>query len=401
MVQKHHVSRGLAWLSVVQMNQNHDSLLRRIAEIGPSLLTDYAAMDDIARAITDTIDGLRLTIAVSPQSDAPPQYVSLTNYDQPFIDSYLTYFTNVNPWVPYYAGMKVGAATRAEDLVKHESLLRTEFYNDWLKPLREADGGFGVGLSCNETASSVLLVNFDHGRSDADKAEIARVLASVSSTVSRFLDFRQITKVQDAARSGIVRSAAGPTWLLNRNGQIIDCNPAAEAIVRRLNPAIRLRTGRLEPTDLRSQAELSETFARLRRGAKASDQPVIRIAAQDASGGGLLVLADAPSNFDLGPLSPMVPGRILATLIHPHEKSAPSPDMLAAIFSLTPAEAQVVAAIASGETIASYSERKSASRLTVRNQLRNAMDKIGVARQTELIGAIQRVASVSSRHTTR
>jgi len=59
--------------------------------------------------------------------------------------------------------------------------------------------------------------------------------------------------------------------------------------------------------------------------------------------------------------------------------------LLRHVYGLTPAEVKVALAIAEGETIRSYAERRGLSRNTVATQLKRAFDKTGLRRQSELV----------------
>jgi DNA-binding CsgD family transcriptional regulator len=53
-------------------------------------------------------------------------------------------------------------------------------------------------------------------------------------------------------------------------------------------------------------------------------------------------------------------------------------------FNLSEAETQVVGAIASGQSVSEFAQRRGVSVNTARNQLRSAMLKAGVSRQVQL-----------------
>lgn len=59
--------------------------------------------------------------------------------------------------------------------------------------------------------------------------------------------------------------------------------------------------------------------------------------------------------------------------------------LLQHIYGLTPAEVKVALAIAEGETIKRYAERRRISRNTAASQLKRAFDKTGLRRQSELV----------------
>ena len=81
-------------------------------------------------------------------------------------------------------------------------------------------------------------------------------------------------------------------------------------------------------------------------------------------------------------ITPVVPGSSL------------SPDLLQALFDLTPAEARVASLVANGKTVEGVAFATSSSQNTVRSHLKSIFQKTGVRRQTELISLI----GIASRH---
>jgi DNA-binding CsgD family transcriptional regulator len=373
------------------MASDFSSLSERIAAIGPTLILRSEALSALADAITSELDGLRIALIVTAKSGDIPQMAAFSNYAPSDIETYSQYFANINPWLKMYPSIKFARPTIAQDFVSHSDLIKTEFYTDWVRPQGEADDGFAVGFAAHENASAAMLVNHDIRRSDSDRRELQKVLSAAAQQIGGFLDFRLMTQAQDAARAGIMHGLAHPTWLLTQTSRVVDCNAAAEAEFRK-GGMVRLSSGLIEVTATDAQEELTRAFAMLRSGTPASSLPPIRVPVPGGSSFALLRLVDAPSGADVGPLSHLIPGRVLATLIDleasPHDVSLRA----RRLFGLTTAEAQVAAAIAEGETIAALADRRGCSRLTVRNQLRSAKEKIGVSRQVELARILQKLA---------
>ncbi|MCC7045566.1 MAG: hypothetical protein IT562_02525 [Alphaproteobacteria bacterium] len=58
------------------------------------------------------------------------------------------------------------------------------------------------------------------------------------------------------------------------------------------------------------------------------------------------------------------------------------------LFRLTPAEGDVVLALAAGQTVAMHAEQRGVSLNTVRTLLKRAMVKIGCRRQSQLVAIV-------------
>jgi DNA-binding CsgD family transcriptional regulator len=71
---------------------------------------------------------------------------------------------------------------------------------------------------------------------------------------------------------------------------------------------------------------------------------------------------------------------------HPERAS----ETVARLFGLTPAEAQVAASLASGETPREYAERRGLSEHTVRWTIKQVQTKLGLKRQLDIASAVLR-----------
>lgn len=76
----------------------------------------------------------------------------------------------------------------------------------------------------------------------------------------------------------------------------------------------------------------------------------------------------------------------LAVAIVP--KTVPEPELLQRLFHLTPAEARVAHAVASGDTVNALADKLGLSRETIRAQLKTVFVKTGVRRQADLIALL-------------
>lgn len=76
-------------------------------------------------------------------------------------------------------------------------------------------------------------------------------------------------------------------------------------------------------------------------------------------------------------------------------RGVPGADVIQSLFDLTPAEAKVAAAIATGATTGEIARLTGASVATVRNQLNRVLAKSGLGRQAELVGLLRAAGVVT------
>jgi DNA-binding CsgD family transcriptional regulator len=86
---------------------------------------------------------------------------------------------------------------------------------------------------------------------------------------------------------------------------------------------------------------------------------------------------DRPAGL-IGPLA-------LVAVSMPERAEGPREEGLRVLFDLTPAEARLVTALCSGETLAGYAGATGATLNTVKTHLKHVFEKTGETRQTDLV----------------
>ena len=87
------------------------------------------------------LDGLRkelrlasLSFVFRHPSEGDRGLITSVGADEHYGDLYRSHFYKVNPWLPWGPAIKVGRAVLADSVLPQSELVRTEFYNDWLRP---------------------------------------------------------------------------------------------------------------------------------------------------------------------------------------------------------------------------------------------------------------------------
>jgi DNA-binding CsgD family transcriptional regulator len=81
----------------------------------------------------------------------------------------------------------------------------------------------------------------------------------------------------------------------------------------------------------------------------------------------------------------------VVVLIEAARRRVASVQQLVQLFGFTQAEAQVVRALANGENVAAYASRRGVAHSTVRSQVREALLKVGLRRQVDLVTLVRSV----------
>ncbi|ACL61291.1 helix-turn-helix transcriptional regulator [Methylobacterium nodulans] len=271
-----------------------------------------------------------------------------------------------------------------DDCVTPDEMRRAPFYTELLHPhgLQWFAGvGFYAGsshwaLSIQRTRQAGM---FDR----ADKRQLAALSARLT----------EVATLSDAAGRGALDgmrsafSAVGqPAILLHRLGGVLDLNAAADAL---LGEHLSLVNRRLRAKDKRVSDHLDALGAamRSRREGEPLDVPPFTVPRAGQHPIMVRVLA-----IDGAARSPFIGAEALLLLddLRPQTLRR-SVGLIRLAFGLSPAEARLVSLLAAGESLYDIAEATGITRETARNQLKSAMAKTGMRRQSQLVALISRL----------
>jgi DNA-binding CsgD family transcriptional regulator len=262
------------------------------------------------------------------------------------------------------------------DCTTPEGMKRHPYYQELLRPL-----GLQYYAGVKMAADSDLWVvsiqrSLQQGPFSAhEKRELAALSSRISSAaaLARALGFAASNAAVEAFEiSG--RAIA----LLNRRGEVVRLNRAAEAL---FNNGLRIIDRRITSHDHAATAALDRALHQLLWiGAPSGLTPPVVL----PRGEHRPILA-YPVKLQSISRNVFADCQVLLVLVDLEQRSRPSEAMLQTAFGLTPAEARLAARLATGEAIEAASGALHISKETARHQLKSIFDKTGVHRQPELI----------------
>jgi DNA-binding CsgD family transcriptional regulator len=308
---------------------------------------------------------------------------------QSFEDAYRSHFHSVDPWMPLIAGESEGAVSALEEFVPESELVRTEFYNDWLRP-QGILHGFGAFLHKSGPAQLVSsLSGFrDKQSGPFQKADLDRLRPLVPH-LQRALVIHsrvQAAEMRAGAAAEALDRISGGVILFDERGDATLTNRAAERILAKSDGLDLERDG--------PAASTSRQTGELRR--------LLREAATTGAGegtepGGVMWLArplgQPPLEVVVTPISresSLLCDRVTAAILitDPGAAAERPPDRLRRIYGLTATEAEVASRLARGMRLSEICEELGVSLHTVRGHLKQLFTKTGTHRQADLIRVI-------------
>ena len=303
--------------------------------------------------------------------------------DPSYVKAYNEHFATVSPFFGDWSHerWREGVIELSGQVCPDRVLLRTEYYNDWLRPQKIHHLARGVVAREGE-ASWVLSFGRPRRSGSITGRELA-LFGAILPGLRGALRLRHHLLVarseRDAASAAFDALRIGVIFLDGRDSPI-GINRRAQAILDAAD-GLKLERGTLS-------ASCSTDTARLRR--------LIGQAREAIHTGGGMVAINRPSGRE--PLHAVVTPlprnhfysgpRVATSVVFVMEREQGSPidhELVRAQYGLTHAEAAVVEGLVRGLTLRQIAAERRASIHTVRTQMKSVLSKTGAGRQAELV----------------
>lgn len=264
------------------------------------------------------------------------------------------------------------------DAFTREELEQEPYYTDFLRP---QGLGWCVGTSVYSPAGDVLVVSIEkaHQKGPVPR-EIAEQLDHLRPHIARAALL--------SARVGLERARATVESLkmiglaaavLGHGGKVLATNEALLAY----EPDIRISAGsQLEFASPAAHALFATATEGRSVHAHGASIPVRRMRARDAFVVHILPMRGSGRDVFSG-------AEFLLYVTPVIQQPGPPPEILQALFDLSPAEARVAAMIAQGSSVDATAQALSVKPNTIRMQLKAIFSKTGTSRQAELVSLLR------------
>jgi len=370
--------------------RGNDPRLDTLSAIVARAAIDPDAWQDVIAGLGQIFPGVRIQFwgASSLVDEAP---ISLTHgYEHSFVQEFLDHYRFINPWWDASLRQVAGRTYHKWELVDETEVERTEFYNDWTRPQDDTIAGGGQYILRDRERTYWLGGAVPRRHRDRMEQDFLRVISALAPAMRHALQVnREVLGLRaelTATRLGLDTNGAA-VLLLDADRRVMNTNRAA-ALLDAGHHVMLSPRGQVTAESLAARAGLERMGATRRPGierimsfsrGEIRMMHLIRLTADQAEG--LKVLPTALSQ---------VPAKIL--VIAPSQAMSEQSSPLTTEHGLTPAEVEVVMLLASGLTPQEIAEQRRASVHTVRNQIKSALGKTGLRRQSELavLGVSQR-----------
>ena len=297
---------------------------------------------------------------------------------------------NLDPGNPYIAmspftGMRPDQIVTITDVLSQQEWRASSYYRDYCSP----QGVFHV-LAADITTRNGGIYGFRVTRPetapDFSKEDIrfcGLLIPHIKRALNLHLSTHQDRKVSTLYSHAMAQLMVGVV-VLDQNGEVIECNPAASAILD-TKDGLTISGKQLEASyaddNRRLQALVREALTVSHTGKVALNEAMSVSRPSGRLSWGLIVQRISSDQWTEGKQRPSV-----AVFVRDTEGRVDPPVRLAQqLFHLTPAETALAIQLANGLSLEEAAEILNIKRNTARAHLRSIFSKTGVRRQTELV----------------
>ena len=344
--------------------------------------TDRSRWNDFLRLFGEVVHAPSAVFLIHDKTRQKANASAVRGVDPGWVKSYQEYFVTINPWLegrPFRRGfVAVG-----EQILNDRELVRTEFYNDFLRPQDWFHSCAVLIAQDQSTRSEISAIRSrPAGGFNSDELALLEYLAPHLQCAVRIHNrIAGLESGLNAATGALDRFPTGIV-VVGSDAKVILTNRAADAILQRgdgllsrdgLRAASRQETAKLRNaiaavcTQQDSGIPRSETVVRVYRPSGLKPYEVL--------------VCPLPSQSSL-----RKGGAAAALFItDPEEGATLDSRALHQLFGLTPAEIRLCIALVKGMSVEEYALEAGISSNTARTHVKRIYSKTGVRRQSELV----------------
>ncbi len=313
-------------------------------------------------------------------------FQSWANVDPGFAKSYGEYFAHINPWTPYWTSARSGHIALSEEACPARLFTKTEFYNDWLRPQRDAEAGAGLKLLGGREESIQLVLHFPLHFSDAYGQAAAEVLTRIRGSLKRSISLanalrEKIEKAVSAA--ALVERTRCAAFVIDRNRSIHEANPMAVKLFSS-GQFLAMRKSRCFLKDDKADSRFGWILDRLCNATAIDDTTISFRTPGGAYQITLAALPTAAPRLTGSLLSPRSLFLVLVTELTPVADMSDFP-ALSNFADLTQSEILFCRRLLLGESISEAARKLGISVETARSKIKVIFQKTGTSRQGQLM----------------
>jgi DNA-binding CsgD family transcriptional regulator len=317
---------------------------------------------------------------------------AVIDFDPHFLNTLEEHYNHVNVWAQNESLLEPGRPVTGSMLYPESKLPSTEFYQDWLRPQDYFHAIGGIVVRDGPWAMKFSSLRSRRaGDFNSEEMQLYQALLphlARAAHIQRRFEFLQCLSTSSLA---VLDTVPAAVMLLDTSGHALHGNATAHAELRRADPLKLGSSGEIcVRGGPRAQAAVRTAICAALDPARGVKEGLPNVAQVSRRNGEKLSVQTLPlPQCSRATSATLIRRRLAACALVVHALASRIPtvgvQLLRHVYGLTPAEVRVALAIADGETIQHYAERRRVSRNTVASQLKRVFDKTGLRRQSELV----------------
>jgi DNA-binding CsgD family transcriptional regulator len=360
-----------------------DSNVQELVKLTYEAAADPSRWNDFLRLFSETIHAPSATFLIHDNARKASASAAV-GIDPSWIKSYQEYFVTINPWLadrPF----RRGVTAVGEEILSDRELVRTEFYNDFLRPKNWFYSCGVLTAQDGSTTSEIsALRSWRTGSFTSNEVALFEYLAPHLQCAVRI--HNRIAGLESGLKTATTALDRFPTGIVavNSDAKVILTNRAADAILERRDGLLS-RDG-LRTASRHETAKLRNAIAAVSTHLDSGPNPETLLQVSRPSG-------SAPFEVLVAPLpsqSSLRRDHATAVLFITDPEAEPPLDSrkLRVLFGLTPAEIRLCMALVKGQSVAEYAQEARISSNTARTHMKRIYSKTGAKRQSELVRSL-------------
>jgi DNA-binding CsgD family transcriptional regulator len=324
------------------------------------------------------------TLAFHDLSDGHGSLAKTAGWDPDWVKAYNDYFNRKNPWLSQLRKRSVGTAVPVEFMMGRADLMKTEFFNDFLRP-QGLVSGIGVTIAQDKDRFAAVGVVYPEAADEASEQN-TRYLQRLAPHLQRAIQVNQRLEMSairsNAAEESLHKLRAG-LLLVSPESKVLFSNRAADGMLGQGDGLSLTQNGQLVCASSRIGAQLRLAIRSAAMPPALEDRPPAgTIIVDRPSGRPAFALLVTPVRRAISGISAEQPA---AAIFISNRDHGATPQLLSEALGITRAEGRVLSELLTGCTLPDCGARMDISPHTARTHLRHIFEKLGVSSKGQLM----------------
>lgn len=349
-------------------------------------LVDQARWQEVVARISAVFPNGHGTLLFHHRKQKKGMFAVTSGFDQGWVENYQRTFSAVNPWMENIGKRPIGLGAPAELTVPRNELLKTDFYNDFLRPQQIVTG---VGVTIFREGDRLLALSvLGADGDDAAVKQLAEMFTRIAWHIRRVINLHRNEGINPLAAVGpLIEGMDVGVVIVGRGQRVLRASKLATGLLGVERAAHLDAKHRLVIHSPQAMEFLEACLAESWQPPSASRTAAFYLKDRDGIPFRITVIG---THRDLFPtyLDGPVAYVVIEDLSLPLRVTETS---LQALYGLSFSEANLLIALANGATLSQISAHRGRAIETVRSQLKSACSKLGVSRQADAVRLVCRV----------